>query len=49
MDDWGKGLGIGRAGEPNQVAPALLFLGYEDPSYQSGQVPLPNGGSVVSG
>jgi len=49
MDDWGTGVPMGRAGEPNEVAPAFLFLACEDSSYMSGQVLHPNGGSVVSG
>lgn len=38
-----------RHGEPNEVAPAFLFLACEDASYMSGQVLHPNGGSVVNG
>ena len=49
MDDWGTGVPMGRAGEPNEVAPAFLFLACDDSSYMSGQVLHPNGGSVVSG
>lgn len=49
MDDWGTGVPMGRAGEPNEVAPAFLFLACEDSSYMSGQVLHPNGGSVVGG
>ena len=49
MDDWGTGVPMGRAGEPNEVAPAFLFLACEDSSYMSGQVLHPNGGSVVNG
>lgn len=36
-----------RAGQPNEVAPAFVFLACEDSSYMSGQVLHPNGGSVV--
>jgi len=49
MDTWGTGVPMGRPGEPNEVAPAFLFLACEDSSYMSGQVLHPNGGSVVSG
>ncbi|KPP94029.1 SDR family oxidoreductase [Erythrobacter sp. HL-111] len=49
MDDWGEDVPMGRAGEPNEVAPAFLFLACEDSSYMSGQVLHPNGGSVVNG
>ncbi|MBO9512196.1 SDR family oxidoreductase [Erythrobacter sp. A6_0] len=49
IDDFGKGSPMGRAGEPNEVAPCFLFLACEDSSYMSGQVLHPNGGSVVGG
>lgn len=49
MDDFGKNTPMGRPGEPNEVAPAFLFLACEDSSYMSGQVLHPNGGSVVGG
>jgi NAD(P)-dependent dehydrogenase (short-subunit alcohol dehydrogenase family) len=38
---------MGRAGQPNEVAPALLFLACEDSSYFTGQVLHPNGGMIV--
>jgi NAD(P)-dependent dehydrogenase (short-subunit alcohol dehydrogenase family) len=38
-----------RPGQPNEVAPAFLFLACEDASYMSGQVLHPNGGTVVNG
>lgn len=49
MDDFGEGTPIGRPGQPNEVAPAFLFLACEDASYMSGQVLHPNGGMIVSG
>ncbi len=49
MDDWGEDTPMGRAGEPNEVAPAFLFLACEDSSYMAGQVLHPNGGGVVNG
>ena len=49
MDDFGKDTPMGRPGEPNEVAPAFLFLACEDSSYMSGQVLHPNGGVVVDG
>ncbi|MFC2999225.1 SDR family oxidoreductase [Falsiroseomonas tokyonensis] len=40
---------IGRAGQPDEVAPAYLFLAAEqDSSYFTGQVLHPNGGTVVN-
>ena len=38
-----------RPGQPNEVAPAFLFLACEDSSYMAGQVLHPNGGQVVNG
>ena len=40
---------MGRPGQPNEVAPAFLFLACEDCSYMSGQVLHPNGGTIVNG
>ena len=40
---------MGRAGEPNEVAPCFLFLACDDSSYMSGQVLHPNGGIIVNG
>ena len=48
MDDFGKNTPIGRPGQPNEVAPAFLFLACEDSSYMSGQVLHPNGGIIVA-
>lgn len=36
-----------RPGQPNEVAPAFVFLASDDASYMSGQVLHPNGGTVV--
>ncbi|WP_425594533.1 SDR family oxidoreductase [Qipengyuania mesophila] len=47
MEDFGKNTPMGRPGQPNEVAPAFLFLACEDASYMSGQVLHPNGGSIV--
>ena len=49
MDDFGEDTPMGRPGEPNEVAPAFLFLACDDSSYMSGQVLHPNGGIVVNG
>ena len=49
LEDFGKDTPIGRPGEPNEVAPAFLFLACEDSSYMSGQVLHPNGGMIVNG
>jgi len=49
IPDFGKDTPMGRAGQPNEVAPAFLFLACEDSSYMAGQVLHPNGGTVVNG
>ena len=49
MDSFGEDTPMGRPGEPNEVAPAFLFLACQDSSYMSGQVLHPNGGIVVNG
>jgi len=45
----GSNVPMGRAGQPNEVAPAHLFLACEDSSYMTGQVLHPNGGIVIGG
>jgi NAD(P)-dependent dehydrogenase (short-subunit alcohol dehydrogenase family) len=47
MEHFGENTPMGRPGQPNEVAPAFLFLACEDSSYMSGQVLHPNGGTVV--
>jgi len=50
VKEHGKGSPMGRAGQPNEVAPCYLFLACNaDSSYMSGQVLHPNGGEVVNG
>ena len=49
IPDFGKDTPMGRPGQPNEVAPAFLFLACEDSSYMSGQVLHPNGGVIVNG
>ena len=49
MKDFGKNVPMGRPGQPNELAPASLFLPCDDSSYMSGQVLHPNGGTIVNG
>jgi NAD(P)-dependent dehydrogenase (short-subunit alcohol dehydrogenase family) len=49
MKDFGKDTPMERPGQPNEVAPAFLFLACEDSSYMTGQVLHPNGGIIVNG
>lgn len=49
IEDFGRDSPLGRPGQPNEVAPSLLFLACEDSSYMSGQVLHPNGGTLLGG
>jgi len=49
LEHFGESTPMGRPGQPNEVAPAFLFLACEDASYMSGQVLHPNGGIIVNG
>lgn len=49
LKTFGEKTPMGRPGQPNEVAPAFLFLACEDASYMSGQVLHPNGGTIVNG
>ena len=49
LEKFGEDTPMGRPGQPNEVAPAFLFLACEDSSYMSGQVLHPNGGTIVNG
>ncbi len=48
IPDFGKDTPMGRPGQPNEVAPAFLFLACEDSSYITGQIIHPDGGSTTS-
>ncbi len=48
IPDFGKSTPMGRAGQPNEVAPSFLFLACDDASYMAGQVLHPNGGIIVN-
>lgn len=50
VKDFGKNVGMKRAGQPDECAPAYVFLASElDSSYITGQTIHPNGGTIVSG
>jgi NAD(P)-dependent dehydrogenase (short-subunit alcohol dehydrogenase family) len=49
VEDFGKNAPLGRPGQPNEVAPSLLFLASADSSYMTGQVLHPNGGTLIGG
>jgi NAD(P)-dependent dehydrogenase (short-subunit alcohol dehydrogenase family) len=46
---FGTGTALGRAGQPDEVAPSYIFLASRDSSYMTGQVLHPNGGRIVNG
>jgi len=46
---FGQEVALGRPGEPDEVAPAYVFLASDDSSYMTGQVLHPNGGKIVNG
>jgi NAD(P)-dependent dehydrogenase (short-subunit alcohol dehydrogenase family) len=46
---FGSDVPLGRAGEPEEVAPSYVFLASDDSSYMTGQVLHPNGGEVING
>lgn len=48
IKSFGKDTPMQRPGQPNEIAPAYLFLASEDASYISGQVIHPNGGQVIN-
>ncbi|MCQ6281982.1 SDR family oxidoreductase [Bacillus sp. EB600] len=47
--NWGAKTPMKRAGHPQEVAPAYVFLASEDSSYMSGQFLHVNGGIVING
>ncbi|MFW6076728.1 MAG: SDR family oxidoreductase [Hyphomicrobiales bacterium] len=49
VETFGRNTLMSRPGQPNEVAPSLLFLACEDSSYMTGQVLHPNGGDIVGG
>jgi NAD(P)-dependent dehydrogenase (short-subunit alcohol dehydrogenase family) len=45
---FGQQTAMGRAGQPEEVAPAFVFLASRDASYFTGQILHPNGGMIVN-
>lgn len=45
--EFGQSQPLGRAGQPDEVAPSYVFLASSDGSYMTGQVLHPNGGEPV--
>lgn len=46
---FGSDAPMGRAGQPEEVAPCYVFLASDDSSYMTGQILHPNGGEIVNG
>jgi NAD(P)-dependent dehydrogenase (short-subunit alcohol dehydrogenase family) len=49
VETFGSDTPLGRAGQPEEVAPSYVFLASDDSSYFTGQVLHPNGGKIVNG
>jgi NAD(P)-dependent dehydrogenase (short-subunit alcohol dehydrogenase family) len=49
VGEFGTHTPMGRAGQPDEVAPCYVFLAGDDASYMSGQTLHPNGGTIVGG
>lgn len=47
VGSFGQDTPLGRPGQPNEVAPSILFLACKDSSYITGQTLHPNGGELV--
>jgi len=49
VESFGAKVPMNRAGQPDECAPAYVFLASDDAAYMTGQVLHPNGGEVVNG
>ncbi len=49
VSTFGSDVPMGRAGEPEEIAPSFVFLASDDSTYITGQVIHPNGGEIVNG
>ncbi len=49
VETFGEDVPMGRAAQPEEIAPSYVFLASDDSSYMTGQILHPNGGEVVNG
>ena len=48
VETFGSDVALGRAGQPEEIAPSYVFLASDDSSYMTGQILHPNGGTIVN-
>jgi NAD(P)-dependent dehydrogenase (short-subunit alcohol dehydrogenase family) len=49
VETFGSDVPLGRAGQPEEIAPSYVFLASDDSTYMTGQVLHLNGGTIVNG
>lgn len=48
IPEFGKDVPLGRAAQPEEIAPCFVFLASDDCAYMTGQVLHPNGGEIIN-
>lgn len=49
IPEFGASVPMGRAAQPEEIAPSYVFLASRDSSYMTGQIIHPNGGEIING
>jgi NAD(P)-dependent dehydrogenase (short-subunit alcohol dehydrogenase family) len=49
LEEFGQKAPLGRAAQPEEIAPCYVFLAAQDSSFMTGQVLHPNGGEIING